>query len=623
LAALRKYDILDSEPERSFDEIVALIASVCEAPIALISLVDERRQWFKSRIGLEDCQTSRAASFCAQAILTPDKLLIVPDATIDPRFAANPLVTSEPKIRFYAGAPLVTADGLALGTLAIIDTRPRFMTSVQEDALRIGGRAVMMLLEQRLAIAELRASTIAQDRIEAELRAEIAQRRQIEAQLSFSSSHDGLTRLPNRAEFIAQLDVALTRLHSPERRRFAVAFIDLDRFKAVNDTLGHSAGDKLLIEVGRRLNEVIRRGDAVARLGGDEFTMLINDCADARGAHAIANRISRVLATRLDFDSSDFNITASIGLCLVDATYTSVEDILRDADIAMYAAKDAGRNRCAIFTASLRDQFTLANEKQIALRIALEKGNFRLAYQPIVALSQRSAQPIGFEALLRLKLDDGSLQSAGAFIETAEQTGLIVELGEWVLREACLQAQSWRGEHAHAVITTVNVSAKQLAEPDFAATVKRAIADAGLDPRLLAIEVTESILIADVEASLTILNELRELGVKIYLDDFGTGYSSLSYLRRFPVDRIKIDRSFVSGGGEDLADPIIVNSIVSLAHKLGVEVVAEGVETECQRAALAAMHCDWAQGFLFSAAVPAHDASALLAGRAGQRISAA
>jgi EAL domain-containing protein (putative c-di-GMP-specific phosphodiesterase class I) len=278
----------------------------------------------------------------------------------------------------------------------------------------------------------------------------------------------------------------------------------------------------------------------------------------------------------------------------------------------MYASKDRGRNRSTIFTPSLRDQFRSANEMQVTLRKALEYGHFRLAYQPIVSLASALPRATGFEALLRLKQTDGSIQSAWQFIEAAEQTGLIVELGEWVLGEACAQAQRWQLDSIEPLVTTVNVSAKQLAEPGFAATVKAAVSRAGLEPRLLALEVTESILIADVEASLEILIELRDFGVKIYLDDFGTGYSSLSYLRKFPVDRIKIDRSFVSGAGDDLADPLIINSIITLAHKLNVEVVAEGVETETQRAALAAMECDWAQGFLFSPAVPAKAASSLL-----------
>jgi diguanylate cyclase (GGDEF)-like protein len=612
LAALNRYEVLDSPAEAAFDELVALIASVCEAPMALVSLVGADRQWFKAKIGMSADGTPREHSFCAHAIAQPGRLTVVPDATIDPRFADSPLVTGESKIRFYAGAPLITSDGFALGALCIMDTKPRFITSQQEDALRIGGRAVIMLLEQRRTIAELRLATEAQRRVEDELRAEIAQRREIERQLHFTSSHDGLTRLPNRAEFSAQLHSALGRLHSPENRRFAVCFIDLDRFKQVNDTLGHSVGDLLLVEVGQRLNEVMRMGDAVARLGGDEFTMLIDGVTNPAAAVAVARRIATVLASKVRLGETDFGVTASIGVCLVDDSYVSVEEILRDADIAMYASKDRGRNRCTIFTPPLRDQFRSANEMQVTLRGALEHRNFRLAYQPIVSLESPLERPRGFEALLRLKLPDGTWQSAGQFIEAAEQTGLIVELGEWVLGEACAQAKRWQIDCVDPVITTVNVSAKQLAEPDFAAVVKATIARSGLEPRLLALEVTESILIADVEASLEILTDLRKFGVKIYLDDFGTGYSSLSYLRKFPVDRIKVDRSFVSGAGDELADPLIINSIISLAHKLNVEVVAEGVETEAQRAALAAMGCDWAQGFLFSPAVPAGEASTLL-----------
>jgi diguanylate cyclase (GGDEF)-like protein len=612
LATLARYRIMDSEAEPAFDEITRLIASVCEAPIALVSLVDGDRQWFKSCIGVSDSETSRDVSFCGHAMCDPGRLTIVPDARIDPRFADNPLVTGHPYIRFYAGSPLITETGFAIGTLCVIDTKPRFMTSQQEDALRVGSHAVIMLLEQRRTIAELRIATETQHRIEADLRAEIAQRRQIEQQLNFSSSHDGLTQLPNRAEFISRLEAALRRLHSSDGSRFAVCFIDLDRFKQVNDTLGHSTGDALLVEVGRRLNEVVRAGDAVARLGGDEFTMLVDGISNEAMASAVSARVATVLSSKLHLGAADFSVTASIGVCLVDESYTSVGEILRDADIAMYASKDRGRNRSTIFTSRLRDQFAHANERQLTLRKALEKREFRLAYQPIVSVARPDVAPAAFEALLRLRLADGTLQSAAQFIEAAEQTGLIVELGAWVLREACLEAQRWQRAGAAPVAVTVNVSAKQLAEPDFAATVKSAVRDAGLDPQLLALEVTESILIADIDASVAILNELREFGARVYLDDFGTGYSSLSYLRKFPVDRLKIDRSFVSGANADIADAVIVNSIVSLAHKLGVEVVAEGVETEQQRVALAAIGCDWAQGFLFSPAVPAPEALTLL-----------
>ena len=622
LAALLRYNILDSEPEAAFDEIAHLIASVCETPIALVCFTAGDRQLFKAKFGLARLPTPTDLPFGTHALRAPDRLTIVPDARMDPRFAANPLVTGEPFVRFYAATPLVSPEGCALGTLCVMDTKPRFMTSQQEDALRVGGRAVMMLLEQRRTIAELKSATTAQVRVEAELRAEIVQRRQIEQQLSFSSSHDELTRLPNRAEFIGQLEAALARLHANDAQRFAVCFIDLDRFKQVNDTLGHSAGDALLIEVGRRLNEVIRSGDSVARLGGDEFTMLLNGVGNALAAGAFARRIAAVLASRLKVAGTDINVTASVGICLVDASYTLVEDILRDADIAMYAAKDRGRNRYTVFTSQLRDQFALVNQQQMILRQALEHQRFQLAYQPIVSLAKTPAAPTAFEALLRLKQDDGTLQSAGQFIEAAEATGLIVGLGEWVLREACAQAACWQADGGDPIVTTVNVSAKQLAEPDFAATVKSVIAAARIAPARLALEVTESILIADVDASLGILQDLHDFGVNIYLDDFGTGYSSLSYLRKFPVDRIKIDRSFVSGAGDDLADPLIINSIISLAHKLCVEVVAEGVETETQRAALAAMGCDWAQGYLFSPAVlPAAAASLIALWSARPRLS--
>ncbi len=391
-----------------------------------------------------------------------------------------------------------------------------------------------------------------------------------------------------------------------------MCFIDLDHFKQINDTLGHVAGDALLTEVGRRLTNVKRSRDVVARLGGDEFAMFIDGLATPRGLKSVAKRTASALRPPLVIGKAETRITASSGMVFVEASYPSVEDIVRDADIAMYASKERGRDRLTVFSTDLREQFTLANEMKLTLRRALDQQEFRLGYQPIVLLAQPHARPIAFEALLRWQQRDGTHITAAQFIHTAEQTGMIVELGYWVLREACAQARRWQKTGGDPIVTTVNVSAKQLTEPGFVLAVKRIVREAKLDPCLLGIEVTESILISDVETSLAIMKELRAFGMKIYLDDFGTGYSSLSYLRKFPVDRIKIDRSFVSGIDDGLADPLIVAFVIALAHKLNIRVVAEGVETERQRAALEELGCDCAQGYLFSRAVPADEASLLL-----------
>ncbi len=610
LAALRRSRLLDSECDSDFDAITALVAAICDTSMSVVSLVDAERQWFKSRFGLDAPETPRDLSFCGHAILEPETLMIVPDAMRDPRFCDNPLVTGDPKIRFYAGVPLVDGDGFALGTLCVIDTRSRELTESQLEVLRLASRSVTALIAQRSTIAQLREVTAGQQRIELELREEIAQRKRIEQQLSFSSSHDGLTKLPNRLQFFSRLETALERFKADREKRFAICFIDLDRFKTVNDRLGHSTGDALLVEVSRRLTDVIRSGDAVARLGGDEFTMLVDGAATEDAAYALAARIATVLSSSLS-SASDIRVTASIGIVLVDESYTTTEEILRDADIAMYAAKDLGRNRCTIFTTALRDQFAYQTEMQVALRHALDSQEFRLAYQPVMSL-QGDGAVTGFEALLRWEAEDGVLVSAAHFIEVAEQMGLIVELGDWVLREACIQARRWQTAGFEPVITAVNVSAKQLAELDFATKVKSIVLAARLDPQLLALEVTESVLIGDVDASIATLQDLRRFGIRIYLDDFGTGYSSLNYLRRFPLDRIKIDRSFVSGADDGLADFVIVSSIVSLAHELGLSVIAEGVETITQRSMLAELGCDAAQGFLYSQAVPAEEATHLL-----------
>ncbi len=620
LRALTRYNVLDTDAEEDYDEITASVAKICGTAIAIVSLLDaiaivslldENRQWFKSRYGLEATETSRDISFCGHAILEPERVMIVADATRDERFVDNPLVIGAPNIRFYAGTPLVTHDGCALGTLCVIDTVPRTMTAEQIATLRLAGQTVLRLLEQRHTIELLETAVTHQRAVEAELRTQIDERRRIEEHLRFVSAHDSLTSLPNRAQFLSRLQVTLDRLKTSVGSPFAVCFIDLDYFKQFNDTLGHVCGDELLIEVARRLTQMKRVGDSAARLGGDEFAMVIENITAVQ-LPAIVARIADGIREPLLFGDEPTHVGASIGVVFVDKQYASVKDIVRDADIAMYASKEHGRNRYTVFTTDLRDQFTLANETKLTLRRALDQHQFRLGYQPIVPLVRPRKRPVGFEALLRWEQHDGTYITAAQFIDTAEQTGMIVELGYWVLREACAQARRWQETGGDPIVTAVNVSAKQLAEPGFSRAVKRIVREAKVDPRLLAIEVTESILIDDVDASLDIMNELRAFGIKIYLDDFGTGYSSLSYLRKFPVDRIKIDRSFVSGIDEGLADPLIVHSIISLAHKLEVEVIAEGVETQRQRDALADLGCDYAQGFLFSRAVPAPEASLLL-----------
>jgi diguanylate cyclase (GGDEF)-like protein len=585
LRALARYKVLDSEPQAAFDKVTEFIAAICEVPMAVVSLVDTERQWFKSRVGIAASETPRDVSFCGHAILEPHRLMIVPDALQDERFIGNPLVTGDLHVRFYAGTPLLSSDGHALGTLCVLDNKPRTMTSRQMETLRLAGEAVQLLLEQGVSLEKLE---------------------QAFAQLAFASSHDSLTQLPNRSAVMARMTQALERFHSKAGGRFAVSFIDLDRFKRVNDTLGHPAGDELLVEVARRLSAIVRPCDTVARLGGDEFMMIIEGAASLPTVDALTKRVVSTLDSKFFIRGVALSVTASVGVVLVDETYTSVEDIVRDADIAMYVAKDRGRNRSTIFTKHLRDLIMEANGKHQALRQALDRDEFVLAYQPILSLRDPRRRPVAFEALLRWRQGDDTLMPAAQFIETAEQAGMIVELGYWVMREACAQARRWQTQAGPAILTTVNVSPTQLAEAGFAAAVKRIVREAGVDPSLLAIELTESFLIA--QSSLAVVAELRGFGMKIHIDDFGTGYSSLSYLRKFPVDRIKIDRSFVSGVTDDLTDPIIVNAIISLAHRLGVEVVAEGVETERQLAALVEVGCDEAQGFLFSKALPAREA---------------
>jgi diguanylate cyclase (GGDEF)-like protein/PAS domain S-box-containing protein len=427
-----------------------------------------------------------------------------------------------------------------------------------------------------------------------------------EAELVHQALHDPLTGLANRALLLDHLSTALAqRQRRPEP--LAVLFLDLDRFKVINDSLGHTAGDRLLVEVGRRLEAALRAGDTVARLGGDEFVMLLPDVGSAEEAMAIAERVLREVSRPVQLDSEEVYTTASIGIALAHGgDHATADNLLRDSDTAMYRAKARGRDRYELFDEELRTQATTRLHLEMFLRRAVDLGELQVHYQPEVDLEQNRV--VGAEALVRWRHPIEGLLDAGAFISLAEETGLILEVGRWVLREACHQAGRWQRELPGRLnLLRVNLSARQIAQPDLVDIVVRALDDAGLAPSSLCLEITETALMADASASLDVLTRLRELGIVLAIDDFGTGYSSLSYLKRFPVDVLKIDRSFVEGLGRDADATAITHAILSLGKALGLCVVAEGVESLEQLSVLRQLGCHRAQGFLFSAAVPADE----------------
>jgi diguanylate cyclase (GGDEF)-like protein len=425
-----------------------------------------------------------------------------------------------------------------------------------------------------------------------------------EEQLNHQALHDPLTGLPNRVLLVDRLTLALTRLHR-QQASLAVLFVDVDQFKVINDSLGHDQGDRLLVLMAKRLAAAVRPGDTVARFGGDEFVVLCEDLHGETEAVSIGERIREQAATPLLLDGRDYFVTVSTGIALTDSPEMPAADLLRDADSAMYQAKEAGRARSAVFAQSMRTRAVRRLDTELALRHAINEGQLRVHYQPIVNLTTGRTDAV--EALVRWEHPTDGMIMPDQFIPVAEETGLIVPLGEWVLGQACRQTQTWRREHpqlSHLGVS-VNLSGRQIAQSDLVTVVANVLTDTGLPPGHLALEITESVLMADAEYAITVLRGLKNLGVLLSIDDFGTGYSSLSYLKKFPVDILKIDRSFVDGLAVEDHDSAIVQATINLAHSLGLTTVAEGTETPEQVRALTNLGCDKAQGYLFSRPQPA------------------
>lgn len=439
------------------------------------------------------------------------------------------------------------------------------------------------------------------------------ERKRIGDQLVEAAFHDALTGLPNRALFMDRLGTLFRRAKRNKDYLFGVLFLDLDRFKHVNDSLGHMIGDQLLFAVSSRVEACLRPGDTVARLGGDEFAILLEDISDLRYATRVANRIQKALSDIVSLSGHEVYPTASIGIAISGPGYDRAEDLLRDADTAMYRAKELGRARNEIFNPSMHTQAVALLQLETDLRRAIERQELALHYQPIV--SMETGRITGFEALVWWQHPKRGRISPEEFIPIAEDTGLIAVIGRWVLFEACHRAFQWHTKYpARPPLTiAVNLSAKQFKIADLVNQVAEALQESGLDARRLTLEITESVLMDDAEANVAILQRLRGLGVQLHLDDFGTGYSSLSYLLRFPVDCLKVPRLFISGLAAGNETAKLLSAIVAVAHNLGLEVIAEGVETTEQLAHVKDLNCQRAQGYLFSRPVGCEAAEALIA----------
>lgn len=872
LDALGRYRVLDTAPEDDFDDLVGLVADICKVPMAVVTLIDESRQWFKSRIGMELSETHREIAFC-DVTVRQRGLLIVPDASRDVRFSHNPLVAGEPHIRFYAGTPLITQDGFAIGSLAVMDRQPRTLSGKQRRALEILGREVVTQLELRKSLLILKQTVDERDRSQEQLRqshrelerlvdertealkvanvslrTEIEQhareaalsqaitdslpgvfyvfddkgrfvrwnrnleqvsgytheevassgpldflcsvdekrqveeainavlqgeRRTLEADLvTKSGKHipyyftgvrielngrmcvagmgvditerrlaEETLRLRNRAiqasvnaiiitdlegnieytnpaferitgysvaeaigrncrflqnddrlqpgvalirraiqnreessvllrnyrkngelfwndvhvapvrgpggevtHFVGVLnDITEVKRYEEELERQAsvdpltslanrnvlkdrirqaiatsrrqgalvvVGFMDLDNFKFINDSLGHNVGDELLKRVADRLAGCLRGEDTVARYGGDEFAFVLMEQKGEKSVTFLMERILKTIDRPFNINGNKFFVSCSIGLSFFPKDGKDVDTLLRNADAAMYRAKESGRNNFQFYTAAMNRRATERLSLESKLRQALANAEFTLHYQPKVEL--RTGRIVGVEALLRWRSSEGTMVPPSSFIPLAEETGLIIPIGEWVLYTACAHAKALQDAGLPAMRVAVNISTRQMAPKNIVSTVRNALATAGLDPSSLELELTESAVMQNpVEAS-KLLHEFKNMGVKIAIDDFGTGYSSLSYLQRFPVDRLKIDQSFVRDIGADPNDAIIARAVISLGHSLGMSVIAEGVSSREQLAFLRENGCDEMQGYLFSRPLPIDELKLLL-----------
>lgn len=439
-------------------------------------------------------------------------------------------------------------------------------------------------------------------RVNQQLQQDIAERERVQEQLLHNSLHDGLTGLPNQSLFVEQLKLALERTKKDSNYLFAVVFLDLDRFKVVNDSLGHLLGNQLLIEISHRLKSVIRTRDIVARFGGDEFTILLDDIESISTALHVAERIQKILALPFQLNEHKVFTNASMGIALSRPDYEQAAHILRDADVAMYCAKSLGKARYVVFDPKMHENASLLLQLETAMRHALiqqQQEEFRLYYQPVVSLI--SGKILGFEALIRWHHPEKGIIPPEDFIPLAEETGMIAPIGRWVLSEACRQMHIWHQKYPTwpPLSISVNFSGKQIMQPEIVKQVKQVLQETGLDAASLKLEITESLLMENFELANTILSQLTTLNVDVHMDDFGTGYSSLSYLHGLPLKTIKIDRSFISNIGSRGENLEIVRAIVTLAHNLNMSVTAEGIETIEQLNQLKALQCDHGQGYFF------------------------
>ncbi|KHS65863.1 GGDEF and EAL domain-containing protein [Pectobacterium brasiliense] len=701
LAALREYGIKNVLFDPGLSNLISLAANIFSVPIVLVSLVETERQLFAASVGVPFCETPRDISFCAHTILKK-KIMVVHDALKDARFKNNPLVVGVPYIRFYAGIPLMTPSGHAIGTLCIIDLKPRTtFTKRDEHNLHDLASLVMDKLEMRRLELARKASqvrfeniantspdtilcvnekgmitfwntaaehmleytdeeiigrsinTIVPDAFVVQLNhlvtdrdslmkgvtlelnvqaksgsmvpvelsvsmwedsdnvsygailRDITERRRNEERLFLLAHLDPLTGLANRTLLTSNLETALKN-----EPAVCIMMVDLDGFKDVNDSLGHSSGDNILVHVAKKIKATVRSGDVVARMGGDEFALLFPGLSDKKVAGKIAEQIIHEISQAMIIDDHQINISASIGAVLYPEYGLTVQDLLTSADLALYQAKSEGRNCYRFFTRELLEVFQAKHAFQLEFVRAYEQHEFEMFYQPQVKLATNEI--VGAEALLRWRHPERGLLSPAAFLTALENGPWAERVGDWIVETACRQAAEWSQASDRYFRISINLFSAQFRTGMLAQKIMDILARTGLQPSSLELEITENIILRYDESMLQPLNTLREAGIGIAFDDYGTGYASLSMLKNYPVTRLKIDQTFVRTMCESPPDAAIVRAILYLGKSFGLGVIAEGVETLEQSERLRGKGCEEAQGYLFGHPMPAEEFTQLL-----------
>ncbi|WP_406625644.1 putative bifunctional diguanylate cyclase/phosphodiesterase [Acidovorax sp. SDU_ACID1] len=696
LAAVEEYHLIDTPPEQDIDRLAGLASRIFDVPIVLVSLMERDRQFFKSHIGFDLCETSREIAFCAHAIMQ-DEILVVLDAAKDPRFSANPLVLGAPFIRFYAGKPLVTSSGEKIGTVCLIDAKVHTEFSAEDKrnltdiAALVMDRMELRRIEHLRTVSQSRFERIAETSPDAivcsdskgdvtfwnrsaerlfgytseemvgctsrvivpdswiniyiaeierlrngekleladrtielsglrkngsEFPAEfslstwqegeatsvgaivrdVTERRRNEERLFRLASLDALTGIPNRGAWQDCLKEVVEAAQPA-----TVLLLDLDGFKEVNDSLGHPAGDAVLREVAGRLMSFSEDTIMAARLGGDEFVVLLRG-NDERYANAMASRLVSLISRPYEFAGQHIEIGASIGVALAPQHSARSEDLLRAADLALYRAKASGKGRYEIFVPELREVAIARRAFEQELKLAFERNEFELFYQPQFSTADQTLT--GAEALIRWHHPKRGLLSPASFIEVLSQKPSAAEIGTWILRTACYQASQWRLQYPEFRMS-VNLFEAQFRSGHLLHTVSQILDEFLLPPQSLELEIVENIVLKNDAGTLNLLHDLRRIGIGLAFDDYGTGFASLSLLKRYPVSRLKIDKSFISDVHANPEDEAVVRAVLYLGRSFGMEVIAEGVETDEQLDFLKRHNCPEIQGYLLGRPVSA------------------